>query len=230
MTLRSKVSIHRPGDGLQPEAERHADARIDPAHQARGHEADRHADAAAADHLADQRVGKADMLLQQRRQQHHRGEVQHAVDRHQHEADRIVAVGQQLQVQERRRGGEAVEQEHVERDRRDQALDDDLGRLRTSRAARRARARAASRRARSTSAMKPVQSNRDLRGRAVARAASAACRSAPRRRPAPACRTPSASCRPRRDSRRGSGRTPARPRPPCRTARAPSGAGGAGTC
>ena len=91
----------QPGHGLQAEAERHADARIDPAHEARDHEADQHADAAASDHLPDQRIGKAGLLLQQRRQQHHRREVQHAVDRHQRQPDRIVAVGQQLQVQER---------------------------------------------------------------------------------------------------------------------------------
>ena len=57
----------------------------------------RGADAARGDDLADQRVGKAGMLLQQRRQQHHRREVQHAVDQHQHQAERVVAVEQQAE-------------------------------------------------------------------------------------------------------------------------------------
>ena len=73
---------------------------VSPGHQ----EADGHPQAAAADHLADQRVGKPCILLQERRQQHHGREVEHAVDRHQHEADGIIAVGQQPQIQERRAG------------------------------------------------------------------------------------------------------------------------------
>ena len=118
-----------PGHGLKPEAEPHPDAWIDAAHQAGHHEAEGHADTARADHLPDQRVGKSDVRLQQRRQQHHRGEVQHAVDRHQHEADRVVAILQETRVQERLVRGEAVKQEHVERHGGDQAFDDDLGRV-----------------------------------------------------------------------------------------------------
>ena len=73
--------------------------------------------------------GKAGMLLQQRRQQHHRRKVEHAVDRHQHQADGVVAIPQQAQVEERRVAGEAVREEDVEGERGDDALDDDLRRL-----------------------------------------------------------------------------------------------------
>ena len=59
VTLRSKREHPQARSDLDQEAQAHADARVDPAHQAGGEEADRHADAAAADHLAHQRVGKA---------------------------------------------------------------------------------------------------------------------------------------------------------------------------
>ena len=43
---------------------------------------------------------------QQRRQQHHRREIQHAVDQHDNEAERVVAVEQQAQVEQRLAAGQ----------------------------------------------------------------------------------------------------------------------------
>ncbi len=98
-----EVERHQPqaGDHLQGEAADEADARIHAADEDRQEEADGGADAARGDDLADQHVGKAGMLLQQRRQQDHGREVQHAVDRHQHQAERVVAVAQQAEIEER---------------------------------------------------------------------------------------------------------------------------------
>ena len=45
-------------------------------------------DAAASDDPADERIGIFGVLAQQRRQQHHRREIQHAVGQHQGEAER----------------------------------------------------------------------------------------------------------------------------------------------
>ena len=89
-----EVDAHQPeaGDHLQAEAADHADARVHAADEDGEEEAERGADAARGDDLADQRVGKAGMLLQQRRQQHHRREIQHAVDQHQHQAEGVVAI------------------------------------------------------------------------------------------------------------------------------------------
>ena len=64
---------------------------------------------------ADDIVRIAGMLLQQRWQQHHGREVQHAVDRHQDEADRIVAIQQQPQIQEGPLCREAMGEEQIER-------------------------------------------------------------------------------------------------------------------
>ena len=72
------------------------------------------------------------ILLQERRQQHHRRKVEHAIDSHQHQPDGIVAVSQQPQIEERRLGSEAMNDENVESYGRHEAFDDDLGYLNQS--------------------------------------------------------------------------------------------------
>ena len=69
-TLRSKLISQKPVVDLQQRADRQADARIEPRHRHRRKEADRRAQPARADDLADGRLRVAGMLLQQRRQQH----------------------------------------------------------------------------------------------------------------------------------------------------------------
>ncbi len=126
-----EVEAHQPDAGcrLQERAEGHADARIEARHRHGGKEADRRAEAARADDLADGGIGKAGMLLQQGRQQHDHREIQHAKQRDQQQADRVVAVLQQREAHERLLAGEAVRAEHVDGDAGNQGRDDDLGAL-----------------------------------------------------------------------------------------------------
>lgn len=68
------------------------------------------ADTARRSDFADQRIGKAGMLLQWG-QQGHRCEGQHAMDADQQQAQRIVAVEQETQIEEGLGRAEAVRQE-----------------------------------------------------------------------------------------------------------------------
>ena len=175
--------------------------------------------AARRQHLADQRVGKAGMLLQQRRQQHHRRDVQHAEDADQHEAERVVAVEQQPQVQERplRRSG-CARRRCRRRERR-----------RSSRARSPATSNQSSRWPRDSTSCtqeiaadrlrKPIQSSRTRLPRRVGQhaqpqpdAGDEPDRHQPVERPAPAVHVG-------RGSRRAPGRSPARSRPSCRRSR-----------
>ena len=80
------------GDRLQEKAEPDHETRIEaarPDHQREGDEGSR---AARAEHEADHRVGIAAHPLEHRREQRHRGEVEHPEHGHQDDADYEVAV------------------------------------------------------------------------------------------------------------------------------------------
>ena len=87
------------GHDLQSEAGDHADTRIETLQENRQERTAHDAGTAPADDEADQAVGKAQLVLHQRRQQHHRREVQHAEYDDQEDADDVVAVEQQTGIE-----------------------------------------------------------------------------------------------------------------------------------
>ena len=69
------------------------------------------------------------MGLQQRWQQHERGEVQHAVGQHQHQPQRVVPITQQAGTEEGTSGCRAVDNEDIESQRCQSGFEDNLARL-----------------------------------------------------------------------------------------------------